>query len=115
MKLRLQGDSVRLRLSRGEVESLGQGLPLESRTRMLSGGELLVTLQAGPAWNAVLDGSHLAIAAPGLAQWAGTDAEGLYHSSGASSLAIEKDFACLHRDAEANEGTFPNPALAVKE
>ncbi|BDC51378.1 hypothetical protein F183_A36940 [Bryobacterales bacterium F-183] len=112
MKLRLQGDSVRLRLSRVEVATLATGADVEAVTRFFSGGELRVQLTPGDQWHTSLESGTLRIAAPGLTAWAATDAEGLYHLN---AIAIEKDFACLHRDPTANEGTFPNPAAIVKE
>lgn len=114
MKVRLQGDSVRLRLNRSEVATLQAGGSVESTTRFLSGGQLRIQLQPGSDWQAQLDGSGtLRISAPALSGWAATDAEGLYDPTG--NIAIEKDFACLHRDAAANEGTYPNPAALMKQ
>jgi hypothetical protein len=114
MKVRLQGDSVRLRLNRTEVATLQAGGSIHSLTRFLNGGELRIELQSAHAWHAELDAAcTLRLGAPGLSAWASTDTEGLYDPTG--NIAIEKDFACLHRDAAANEGTYPNPAALMKQ
>ena len=119
MKLRIRGNTLRLRLTRGEVDAVGAGEVVTE------------TLQVGPASrltyaiepradvlvpSAAFTGARLTIVVPDgiAAQWAtseqvGIDAQVPNGEAGGLSITIEKDFACLHRESE-NADTFPNPA-----
>lgn len=125
MKLRIQGNSLRLRISPSDM------------TRVISEGRLAHTIRFGPATGAFLTyalersaavstlqvryaDNEVAILLPTTqAQaWAAGDEVGIYADldSGAGTLNIllEKDFACLDRDDVENADTYPNPLSGAR-
>jgi len=121
MKLRIRGDSVRLRLKRGEVDQLAEGTSIAEQTHF-PGTVLTCRLDVSEnsSISATFDNGSLVVSLPKLKvlDWASTDKVSLFaeqklSGSGALSLLIEKDFKCLepghHRDCEDDEDTFPHP------
>ena len=125
MKLRIKGDSLRLRISPSEV------------SRLLASGRIEETIRFGPARDAkltyalstdtrdlalrhtIISVAHQAdelvvtIDATQAKVWAeGTDV-GLYANintgNGQLEVAVEKDFACLDKSEVENLDTFPHP------
>ena len=111
MKLRLHGDSLRLRLSQSDVEKLEKNGHVEDEIPFASGRMLVFSLESGAAIGAQLDGSHIRITLPSLevAKWAGSDQVGIEGTSGPLRVIVEKDFQCLHRDGPEDADSFPNP------
>jgi hypothetical protein len=115
MKLRLQGNSVRLRLTRSEVERLRDtGLVEESVD--FGGGEvlayrLLSQLEPGPVQARFCQGIMTVSVSKDTAQaWAGSDEVGLYAQSGPLAISIEKNFRCLTRRLDEQEpDAYPHP------
>jgi len=120
MKLRIHANSLRLRLSRSDVERLQQtGICTES-LRFGSGSQLDYSLEvsaqikvavASYSDNCIRVLLPLDIAAP----WAASSEVSLAitpSNGDAPSVLIEKDFQCLHHDQEnsTRSDTFPNPA-----
>jgi hypothetical protein len=120
MKLRMKGNSLRLRVSPSEMSHL------------LDTGRIEETIHFAPDHNARLTYAleHHAeaksvsvryrpqevtviVSSEGVRQWASGPDVGLYGetatSDGALELAIEKDFACLDKSNVENADTFPNP------
>jgi hypothetical protein len=100
MKLRIKGDTVRLRLSRGEVGQIGQGWAVTESCRFLQGSSLIYTLF--PDKGAKEIGAHfgdgeIRISLPiELAKkWAKGNSVAIKSESSHFSLLIEKDFTCL--------------------
>jgi hypothetical protein len=114
MKLRIQDDSLRFRLTRSEVEALGSGLAVE-RTVHFPGGRTLryiVAPEAGaPGPRAAFDGDAIRVTLPGgrVNTWAASDEAGIEGNDGPLHILVEKDFQCLHRDTAAEPDAFPNP------
>jgi uncharacterized protein DUF7009 len=121
MKLRIRGDSVRLRLKRGEVDQLAAGTSIVQQTHF-PGAVLTYRLDVSEnsGISATFDNGSLVISLPRskVLDWASADEVSLHAEqelpgSGALSLLIEKDFKCLepghHRDCEDDEDTFPHP------
>lgn len=121
MKLRMKGNSVRLRITRSELARLGAGGRVEESTRLgsLTDERLRYSLASDGSVAGIavsfLDG-HIAVVVPvkQMRQWCGSDDVGIYAvldiGSGESlEVAVEKDYACLDRNAEDNEDTFANP------
>ncbi len=128
MKLRLQANSLRLRLKQGEVKQLMATGVVEESIRFFPGSETLtyrleLSGSAG-ALTARLKSGLVIVEAPATlarvwaadanqvsleaAQPAGADAEhGL-------TVLVEKDFACLDGNDEQNADTFPNPLAGTK-
>ena len=120
MKLRINGNSVRLRISPSEM-----GFLLES-------GRVENTIRFGPEENAKLtyalehnplagemtlrrQGQTIAvvISTRDAGAWATGDQVGIYGAIGTGEnrleLAIEKDFACLDKQEWENRDTYPHP------
>ena len=121
MKIRIRGDSVRLRLKRGEVDQLATGSSIVEQTHF-PGAVLTYRLDVSEnnGISATFDNGSLVISLPKskVLDWASSDEVSLHaeqelSGSGALSLLIEKDFKCLepghHRDCEDDEDTFPHP------
>lgn len=112
MKIRLFGDSIRLRLTQAEVEILSKGGALEAVVPF-SGEALACSVQPsdGP-----LDAHHstgritVLLPAGATAAWAASTDVGMYATTGALRIAVEKDYNCIHKpDSPDNAGTYPNP------
>ncbi|KAA6456946.1 hypothetical protein DYQ86_24200 [Acidobacteria bacterium AB60] len=125
MKLRIKGDSLRLRIAPSEV------------ARLLQSGRIEETIHFGPAPDACL--TYALETAPGqqasvtvrsrqheitvlvpeelARRWAVAEDVGIYGemptAAGRLELAVEKDFACLDKSAADNQDTYPNPNLGV--
>lgn len=124
MKLRIKGNSLRLRVSPSEMEQLLQSgrveetiyFGTEEDARLTYALELsaqagAMTVRYRPQEVTVQVSSREA------RTWAeGTDV-GLYGATGSGhgplEVAIEKDFACLDKDGAENADTFPNPKQGV--
>lgn len=122
MKLRIRGDSVRLRLKRGEVDLLAAGKSIVEETHF-PGAVLSYCLDVteNDTVQAHLENNDLVIRLPTseVSAWATTDevsilAEQDLPGGDKLTLLIEKDFSCLepghHRDCEDDEDTFPHPS-----
>jgi hypothetical protein len=121
MKLRLQFNSIRLRLKRGEVERLTNTRRVEEY--ICSGGDpaqvfhyVLEATDAVPSPTAALAPGRLVVQIPAAeaVKWASTDQVGIEGEQGTDSqvnlrILIEKDFACIDGTDEQNADTFPNP------
>jgi hypothetical protein len=116
MKLRLKGNSMRLRLTRSEVAQL-QGHGLVEESVHFGGGEVLTyRLQSSATVRvAQVEFSNetigVTLPAEAVQAWASSDDAGIYAQSGPVTIAIEKDFRCLTRsDEEQERDAFPHPA-----
>lgn len=113
MKLRLQGNSLRLRLGRSEVASLCDEGAVEESVSFQSGGSLIYRVQSGPKvdhlradFHRGIITVHVPIAMAGA--WASGEEAGIYAQDGQLTIAIEKDFRCLTRTEEEPDA-FPHP------
>ncbi len=118
MKLRMHSNSVRLRLSRSEVDALGQNGHVEECIQFSPDRTLWYSVESAevPAPSAVLEGSLIQVKLPRaeVKQWVESDQTGMEATQGSLHLLIEKDFKCIHRDGPEDADSFPNP-LAVNE
>jgi HSP20 family molecular chaperone IbpA len=115
MKLRISGNSVRLRLKPSEVEQLaGTGL-VEDRVEFAPDSELVYSLHASPK-SAVPTASYtdgkLEIRIPQTTarQWAAGSDVSIEARQDVLAILIEKDFRCAHQGA-GDSDVYPNPAL----
>jgi hypothetical protein len=119
MKLRIRGNTLRLRLTRAEIDRLAQeGHVADSIS--FGPGSLTYAIQVAeePALRAAYQGSLIEVVVPrSMAQrWLTTEAvgvEGAQPVDGGETLRIlvEKDFACLKpRSGEDDSDAFPHPA-----
>ena len=114
MKLRIKGDTLRLRLTRGEVERLASDGEL-GESMHLSGATLSYTVRSdrnADDVSAELVGTNLTVILPEktMQSWAGTAQVSLRGQDGPLSILVEKDFACLQpREGEDDSDAFPHP------
>jgi hypothetical protein len=114
MKLRLQGNSVRLRLTRSEVERLRETGLVEESVNFGDGEvltyRLLSRMQQGTVEAVFGQGIMTVSLSKEAAQaWAGSDDVGVYAQSGTVTISIEKDFRCLTRPREDERDAYPHP------
>ena len=122
MKLRIHGDSIRLRLSRSEVAEFGERGRVEDSVHFGRGAALVYALESAPdsgSARAVFDNGAIRIIVPALAarRWAitaevGITGEQALDDHGRLTIVIEKDFQCAHKPGDQDEDTFPNPLAA---
>ena len=123
MKLRIRGNSIRLRLGESEVAQLVNGGFVSESIQFSASPEshLTYSVVTSPDIKEITarlaDGEIKVTVPEGLGrEWANSEQVGLKHSqqiNSASSLSIliEKDFRCLDpRPGEDQSDTFANPA-----
>jgi hypothetical protein len=117
MKLRLHAGSLRLRLSQSEVVRLDETGEVEESLEFSPGSKLLYKIETGAAASvtATFDNANIRVVVPRLIakEWIDSDQTGIEASTGMLKVLIEKDFQCLHREAEAGEDSFPNPLAST--
>jgi hypothetical protein len=121
MKLRIKENSLRLRISRSEVASLLQRDRLEETIHFAPQANAKFTYaleQTASMSTLSIQYTHsnvtVLIPADRVNTWCVSDQVGIAESLsiggfGVLDVLIEKDFACLDRNDEENEDTFPNP------
>lgn len=118
MKLRLQDDSVRLRLTRPEVAAIGRGEAVRASATFPNGEvfSYALVVTAGREVTARFEDDCVEVAVPRAiaAHWADGEEVGITaeqpSTHGAFRILIEKDFTCLHpRAGESQAESFPNP------
>lgn len=121
MKLRIKGDSLRLRVGPSEVQRLMEFGRVEETIHISPGVQLTYALdhsQTAAGVSVSLTPDRLAVIVPTSSAQAWFDGEeiGIYaalpNGSGSLQVAIEKDFACLDPEHVANRDTYPNPKAA---
>ena len=122
MKLRIRGDSMRMRLKRGEVDQLAAGISIVEAIHFPNAVlTYRLDISTDSAISATFDNGNLSVSLPQskVVDWASTDqvslfAEQTVPGSNTLSLLIEKDFKCLepghHRACQDDEDTFPHPS-----
>lgn len=120
MKLRIRDNSIRLRLERGEVDTLrDQGL-VAAKTGFPGGRELGYVVESSPASvtpGAVFSDNTVTVRLPEtiVLAWANSEQvsiAGEQHLAEGDTLSIlvEKDFACLApREGEDEADMYPHP------
>ncbi len=116
MKLRIRGDSIRLRLTRQEVVALGESGEVAERTHFADGIFLEYRLRSDSESNACVAVFHdnvltVSVAAELAARWVHSEEVAVgCEDSGPLRILIEKDFACLsERQGEDDSDAFPHP------
>jgi hypothetical protein len=125
MKLRIKGDSLRVRVSRSEVGRLLAGDCLEDTIHFApeASAKFTYALQqeasvSRPSVQYGADKVTILIPADQANEWGVSDQVGIAEDInlgdvGTLALLIEKDFACLDRSEEDNEDTFRNPNVGI--
>ncbi len=118
MKLRLRGNSLRLRLTKTEVADLTRLGAIEESTQAGPGSDGLFgyrveTSTAAAAVSSRFTGSQMVVILPAKAaqDWAVGDEVGIYADMPwGLKLSIEKDFRCLTpRPEESDDDAFDHP------
>lgn len=119
MKLRIRGNSVRIRLSQTELEQLAEGGVAEDRVRFSKEAELAYRVQVAPDGAVRADlgprGVTVTLPKPTLERWlapaeVSIRAEQQVGEGETLKILVEKDFACLvPREGEDESDLFPNP------
>jgi hypothetical protein len=126
MKLRLQSNSIRLRLKQSEVDRFLRTGRVEER--IVSGTDdqesfryLLETNDAVSAPKGSIAPGSVIVQVPtaDALKWAltnqiGIEGEQTIDSNTRLRILVEKDFACLDGSEEQNADTFPNPLAGQK-
>lgn len=118
MKLRIKGNSIRLRLSKTEVEKLAVASYLEELTSFGNNTfryAIQVTDGTGEL-SADFDGSKITVFIPGtfIEDWAVNDVVGFNATKQVSDsesihILVEKDFKCLDEATENQQDNYENP------
>ena len=120
MKLRIRDNTVRLRLTRGEVDELRDRGMVVARTRFPGGREFQYRVESSPASvvaGAFFSDNVMTVRLPETMVHAWADSEQVSMSGeqqldggGSLSVLVEKDFACLApREDEDESDMFPHP------
>jgi hypothetical protein len=117
MKLRIQGNSLRLRLTQTEVAQLRDRSQIESSIEFAPGHALIYALEGSFQASSVaadFNGEAIRVMIPTrtLTDWTGSDRVSIEaRSPSGVHLLIEKDFQCLHGAEEPDPDAYPNPVL----
>jgi hypothetical protein len=125
MKLRIKGNSIRLRVTPSEVKHLLLRGEIQEHVQITPNPMdrltyAVVSARCGETLTVAYHLGDITVSVPEieLKKWAESDDVGVYADlargdDGSLSVAIEKDFACLDRSDAENEDTFANPNLAA--
>ena len=117
MKLRIQGNSLRLRVTQKEVARVHNGGHVESFIEFAPGRSLIYLLESSPSaetMSATFDGRAIRVTIPmdQMTDWVESDRVGVEaRSQTGVQLLVEKDFKCLHRAVEQEPDAYPHPLM----
>lgn len=120
MKLRIRGNSIRLRLTQTELEQFGESGRVKDGADFGGGSHLgyaLVRDERSEEVKASFGGSGLTVSLPAktVEEWVNTDlvsirADQAIDSESVLKILVEKDFQCLApREDEDESDMFPHP------
>lgn len=126
MKLRIRDNSVRMRLMRGEVDTLRESGVVSATTAFPGGRDLEYRVESSPAYvhpGAFLSDSTISIRLPEamVLAWATTGqvsmvGEQTLDDGTRLKVLVEKDFACLApREGEDESDMFPHPKAGTED
>ena len=120
MKIRIKDNSVRLRLTKTEVETFSETGVFESETQLL-GGKFYYALKASNQVSnleAKIEGTTITVFMPSAFQeeWndspkVGYENHMALNENESLRILVEKDFACLDETIEDQSDNYPNPSL----
>jgi hypothetical protein len=117
VKLRIQGNLLRLRLTQKEVAQLRDRGCVESAIELAPGRALTYLLEGSFRADSVtadFDGKAIRVTVPArvITEWAESDRVGIEApSESGAQLLIEKDFQCLHNERSEDPDAYPNPRV----
>lgn len=125
MKLRIKGNSLRLRVSRSELARLARGNRVQETICFSAqpDAKLTYALELGESSTETTvryEPQEVTVQIPPelARQWQSSDLVGLSNTTdlgpaGVLSILVEKDFACLDGNDADNDDTFPNPSVGL--
>jgi len=123
MKLRIHANSIRLRLSRPDVERFAATGHLAESLEFGTVSDFTYTLEASNSQlhvTATHSPSGMRILVPRTLahQWTSSDQVGISGEQRLPSgrnlqILIEKDFKCIHKPAEGDRDAYPNPLAST--
>jgi hypothetical protein len=118
MKLRIQANTLRLRLTQKEVALVRNHGLVESAIEFAPGRSLIYLLEGSPTaetMSANFDGLAIRVTIPmhQMTDWVESDRVGIeVRSQTGVQLLVEKDFQCLHRSVEQEPDAYPHPLMS---
>ena len=120
MKLRIRDNSIRLRLTQGEVETLRDDGIVRARTAFPGGREFVYEVESSPASvnpGAFMSDNKVTVRLPEsvVLAWASSEqvsieGEQLHKNGDKLDILVEKDFVCLApRAGEDESDMYPHP------
>jgi hypothetical protein len=119
MKFRIRGSSVRVRVTRSEAARLGAGERIEQTTRFSRVASLRSSVEPtsradAPIVEFVDSALRVLLSSEQLRAWANSDQVTIEARQDVGDqvslqILVEKDFQCIHSQAEGNSDFFPNP------
>jgi len=120
MKLRIKGNSLRLRISKSEMVTLVEAGIIEDTIHFSTAPEARLTyalqhVAAGPdiRLEYLPQRVEVVLSTEAVKRWASNNEVGIYGTVATAAdpleLLVEKDYACLDGDNPLDEDAFPNP------
>ena len=116
MKLRIKGNTVRIRLTQTEVDHLAEHAVVRESTAFPNGQTLLYAVFSGDQFAGKFDNNEVSVIIPKaiIKEWADSnqvaiDHEFVLENGSKLSILVEKDFKCLTERPEDETDMFPNP------
>jgi hypothetical protein len=121
MKLRIKGNSMRIRVSRSELAHFLAGSRIEETIHFDAGAQARLTYALESTFQASAvrvryrpQEVTVILSADQARSWGAKNEVGVYATvdigpAGSLEVSVEKDFACLDRSDEENSDTFDNP------
>jgi hypothetical protein len=114
MKLRMHGNSLRLRLNRAEVASLAETGRVEEVVQFAPNVAFRYALETEPDGDAPRalcgdGGIRVLVSAAAAREWATTERVAISGEQATLNILVEKDFQCLHGESVLDADAFPNP------
>ena len=120
MKLRIKGNSLRLRVSQTDMAALLRDGRVAETIRFAAAEDASLTyaIEVRDVGQAI--GMEyrertvtVVLSRAAVRRWAGSDDVGVYGDAEGVTLLVEKDFACLDGNDPVDADAFPNPAGGV--
>jgi hypothetical protein len=119
MKIRIKGNSVRLRLTRTDVDQFGKEGYIEERTEFGSNVFVYAMQRSDEtSLTASFDGGKIVLLVPNAVaqQWTSTEQVGFSNKMNLVGdkelfLLVEKDFKCLDETIEDQSDNYDNPLM----
>jgi hypothetical protein len=118
VKLRIRGNSLRLRLGRAEVVALRERGSVEEAITFAPGASLAYALERRdvPGIGATFDGKRIVVVVPNAValDFCDTERVGFEGDAGDVRVLIEKDWQCLAPRDEDESDAYPHPRASAK-